>query len=53
MVDQCPFLFETLTQVENNIFPFQQYVKVAGDLLPLATCACLPPFEQFIRQQMV
>jgi hypothetical protein len=25
MVDQCPFLFEALMQVNNNTFPFQQH----------------------------
>jgi hypothetical protein len=53
MVDQSPFLFEALTQVNNNTFPFQQHLEATHDLLPLVAYACLPPFEQFIRQQMV
>jgi len=34
MVDQCPFLFETLTRVDNNNFHFQQHLKVACNFLP-------------------
>jgi len=45
MVDQCPFLFEALIQVNNNTFPFQQHLKAACDLLPLVAYACLLPFE--------
>jgi len=51
--DQCPFLLEALTRVDNNLFFFQQHVKAACDLLPPPAWACLPPFEQFIGQQMV
>ncbi len=53
MVDQCLFLLEALAWVDNNTFPFQQHLKATCDLLPPSTCACLPPFEQFIKQQMV
>jgi hypothetical protein len=53
MVDQHPFLFEALTQVDNNTFPFQQHLKAACDLLPPLACACLPPFEQLIEQHIV
>jgi hypothetical protein len=53
MVNQHPFLFETLAQFDNNIFPFQQHLKVICDILPPLTHACLPPFEQFIEQQIV
>jgi len=53
MDDQHPFLFEALAQVDNNTFHFQQHLKVACDLLPPLACACLPPFEQLIEQQMV
>jgi hypothetical protein len=50
MVDQHPFLFEALTQVDNNTFLFQQHLKVAYDLLPPLICACILLFEQFIKQ---
>jgi hypothetical protein len=53
MVDQRPFLVETLTQVDNNTFPFHQHLKVACDLLPPLAYAYLHPFKQFIGQQMV
>ncbi len=53
MVDQCPFLFETLTQINNNTFPFQKHLKVACDLLSPPARACFLSFEQLIRQQMV
>jgi hypothetical protein len=53
MVDQHPFLLETLTRVDNNTFPFQQHPKVACDFLPPLARACIPPFKQFIRRQMV
>ncbi len=53
MVDQRPFLLEALTQVDNNIFPFQQHLKVTCNLLPSPTRTCFLPFEQFIGQQMV
>jgi hypothetical protein len=53
MVDQCPFLLEALTQVDNNTFRFQQHLKVTCDLLPPPTYVCLLPFEQLIKQQMV
>jgi len=53
MVYQRPLLFETLARVYNNTFPFQQHLNVAFDLLPPPAHACLPPFEQFIEQQMV
>jgi hypothetical protein len=53
MVDQRPFLFEALTLVNNNTFPFHQHLKVICDFrLPLVH-ACFPLFEQLIRQQMV
>jgi hypothetical protein len=53
MVNQRPFLLEALARINNNIFPFQQHLKVARDLLPPPTHVCLPPFEQLIGQQMV
>jgi hypothetical protein len=53
MVDQCPFLLEALAQVDNNTFPFQQHLKATCDFLLPLTCACLPSFEQLIKQQMV
>jgi hypothetical protein len=53
MVDQHPFLFEALGRVDNNTFLFQQHFKVACDLFPPLTRACLFPFKQLIRQQMV
>jgi hypothetical protein len=52
MVDQRSFLLEAFTQVDNT-FPFQQHLKVTCDLLSPPTRACLLPFEQFIKQQMV
>ncbi len=33
MVDQCPFLLETLTRVDHNTFFFQQHFKVTCDFL--------------------
>jgi len=45
MVDQCPFLFEVLAQVNNNTFPFQQHLKVTCDLIPPLAHVCLFPFE--------
>ncbi len=53
MVDQCPFLLEISTRVNNNTFPFQQHFKATCDLLLPPACACLLPFEQLIGQQMV
>ncbi len=53
MVDQRPFLLETLAQVDNNTFPFQQHFKMICDLLLPPTRVCCPPFKQFIEQQMV
>jgi hypothetical protein len=47
------FLLEVLAQVNDNTFFFQQHFKVACDLLLPLACACFPPFEQFIGQQMV
>ncbi len=53
MVDQSPFLFKTLTWVDNNTFPFQQHFKVKCDFLwPLVVYVFLL-FEQLIGQQMV
>ncbi len=52
MVDQCPFLLEALTWV-NNTFLFQQHFKATCDLLPPLARAWFFPFEQFIGQQMV
>jgi hypothetical protein len=49
MVDQCPFLLEALTQVDNNTFPFQQHFKVTCDFLPPPTHACFPLFEQLSK----
>jgi len=53
MFDRRPFLLETLTQVNNNTFSFQQHFKTPCDLLLAPKHNCLPSFEQFIRQQMV
>ncbi len=53
MVYQRPFLLETLAQVDNDTFLFQQHFKMAFDLLPPPAHACLLPFEQLIKQQMV
>jgi hypothetical protein len=53
MVDQHPFLFKALAQVDTNTFHFQQHFKVICDLLLPPTCACFLPFEQSIEQQMV
>jgi hypothetical protein len=49
MVDQCPFLLEALTQINNNTFPFQQHFKAPCDLLPPPACACFASFEQLIK----
>jgi hypothetical protein len=49
MVDQHPFLFESLAQIDNNTCPFQQHFKVACDLLLPLACECLLPFEQLIK----
>jgi hypothetical protein len=46
MVDQCPFLFETLTQVNNNTFLSINTSTCA--LLPPPTYMCFFLFEQFI-----
>jgi len=53
MVDQCPFLFETLAQIDNNTFLFHQHLKVANDFLSPLVRTCLPSFEQLIEQQTV
>ncbi len=53
MVDQHPLLLETLTWIGNNTFLFQQHLKMDCNLLLPPTHACLLPFEQLIRQQMV
>jgi hypothetical protein len=53
MVDQHPFLLETLAQINNNTFLFQQHLKAICDLLPSPTHGFLLPFEQLIKQQMV
>jgi len=53
MVDQHPFIFQALTQVDNNTFPFQQHFKTTFNILPLLASVCLLPFEQFIEDQMV
>jgi hypothetical protein len=53
MVDQRPFLLEALTRIDNNTFPFQQHIKVACVLLPPLTHACLSPFKQLTKQQML
>jgi len=52
MVEQRPFLLEALARI-NNTFPFQQHLKVTCVLLPPQACACIFPFEQLIKQQMV
>jgi hypothetical protein len=48
MVDQQPFFLETLTQVDNNVFPFQQHLKATCDLLLFLIWVYFPPFEQLI-----
>jgi hypothetical protein len=53
MVNQHSFLFEALTQVDNNTSPFHQHFKATCDLLQPSVCACSPPFEQVIGQQIV
>ncbi len=35
MVDQCPFVLKVLTWVDNNNFPFQQYLKITCDLFTI------------------
>jgi hypothetical protein len=50
MVNQCPFLFETLLI---TTFPFQQHLKTTCDLLPPRPRTCLLHVEQLIIQQMV
>jgi hypothetical protein len=50
---ECPFFLETLTQINNNTFPFQQHLKTTCDLLPPLVHTCFPLFEQLIQQQMV
>ncbi len=54
MFNQHPFFIETLTQIENNTFRFQQqHFKATCDfLLPLAQ-VCYLPFEQLIKKQTV
>jgi hypothetical protein len=47
MVDQRPFLLETLAQVNNNTFPFHQHLKVTCDFLSALFCTCPFLFEQF------
>jgi hypothetical protein len=51
MINQCPFLLEALTWVDNNTFLFQ-HLKVACNFL-FTPHTCLLPFEQLIGQQMV
>jgi hypothetical protein len=53
MVNQCPFFFKTLAQVDKNTFFFQQHLKVACDFLLPPTWACFLPFEQLIGQKKV
>jgi hypothetical protein len=48
-IDQQPFFFETLTQVYNNAFPFQQHFKVTCDFILFLTWVYFFPFEQLIR----
>ncbi len=48
MVDQQPFFLETLAQVDNNIFPFQQHFKATRDLLLLLIWVYFLLFEQLI-----
>jgi hypothetical protein len=45
MVDQCPFLLEALTQVNNTTFVFQQHFKVTCDLLFPQARTRFPLFE--------
>jgi hypothetical protein len=60
MVNQHPFLLESLVQVDNNTFPFQQHLpfpttplKAICDFIPPLTRTCFSFFEKFIGQQMV
>jgi hypothetical protein len=53
MANQHSFLFEVLTQVDNNTFIFQQHFKTTFNILSPLTCVCFLPFEQLIRQQMI
>jgi hypothetical protein len=53
MVNQHPFLFEALAQIDNNNFPFQQHLKATCNLILFLTCAYFPLFKQLIEQQMV
>jgi hypothetical protein len=53
MVNRHPFLLETLMQVKNNTFLFQQHLQATCDLLSSSAWVCLPPFKPFIKQQMV
>jgi hypothetical protein len=53
MINQRPFLFESLVQVDNNTFPFQQHLKTICDLIPPLARAYFSFFENLIGQQMV
>jgi hypothetical protein len=52
MINQYPFLFEALAQI-NNIFLFHQHFKVACDFLPPSVRAHLFMFKHLIGQQMI
>jgi hypothetical protein len=45
MVDQHPFLFDALTQVDNDTFFFQQHLKATCDFLSPSICMCLTLFD--------
>jgi hypothetical protein len=49
MVDQRPFLFEALMQVDNNTFPFYLHFQVACDFLPPLVFMCFLSFERIIK----
>jgi len=53
MIDQRPFLLEALAWVDNNIFFLKQHFNAKCDIQPPPAHACLFPFEQLIKQQMV
>jgi len=53
MVNQRPFLLETLARINDNTFPFQHHLKMTYDFLSPPTHTCLLLFEQLIGQQMV
>lgn len=50
---QKKFPPKALVWIDIGVFPLQQHLKIDYDLLIVLACACLPPFEQHIGQQMV